>query len=70
MRFTRTQVVEVGAVNLHPDTLDAAREIAPGFDVYALHAEWLGFWEETGRKRLTSPDAAFLGWLKGRATRG
>lgn len=70
MRFTRVQVIETASVSLHPDTLDAARALAPGFDVYALQAEWQGFWEKTGRKRLTSPDAAFLGWLKGRAARG
>ena len=70
MRFTRVQVIETASVSLHPDTLEAARTIAPGFDIYALQSEWQGFWEETGRKRLTSPDAAFIGWLKGRVARG
>ncbi len=69
MRFTRQQVIESAGIALHPDTIEAARDVAPGWDVYAMQAEWQAFWEDTGRKRLTSPDAAFLGWLKGRVTR-
>lgn len=48
---------------LRPATLDKARALAPGADVYALVAQWHGFWEQTGRAPLRSPDAAFLGWL-------
>lgn len=70
MRFTRVAVVEPTTLSLKSETFEAARALAPGFDVYALQAEWQGFWHETGRKRLSSPDAAFLGWLKGRSTRG
>ena len=51
------------------DTLDAARAMAPGFDVYALEAEWRAFWVTAGRQKLTSPDKAFLGWLRGRVGR-
>ena len=47
-----------------PEALDAARALAPGWDVYTLEAEWRAFWAETGRKRLTSPDKAFVGWVK------
>ena len=54
---------------LKPETLDDARRIAPGFDVHALEAEWRGFWAASGRPALRSPDAAFLGWLKGRVAR-
>ena len=54
---------------LKPETLDAARSMAPGFDVHALEAEWRGFWVASGRPALRSADAAFLGWLKGRVTR-
>jgi hypothetical protein len=42
----------------------------PGWDVYALEAEWRGWWVETGRPRLRSPDKAFLGWVRRRAGRG
>ena len=49
------------------DALEAARSIAPGWDVYALEADWRAFWDQTGRQRLTSPDRAFLGWVRTRA---
>lgn len=51
---------------LSSDALDAARELAPGLDVYALEAEWRGFWLETGRPRLRNADKAFLGWVRAR----
>lgn len=47
-------------------TLAAARGLAPGWDIYALEAEWRAMWERSGRPALRSPDAAFLGWLKKR----
>ena len=52
-----------GAPVLKPDTLEAARARAPGWDVHALEAEWKAWWDSTGRPRLRSPDRAFLGWL-------
>jgi plasmid replication initiation protein len=55
---------------LSPDTYDAARGLAPGFDVYGLEAEWRAWWAETGRVRLGAPDRAFLAWVVKRATRG
>ena len=48
---------------LKPETLDAARTLAPGADVYALEAEWRAFWAGSGRPRLRSADRAFLGWV-------
>ncbi|MGX9357540.1 replication initiator protein A [Roseobacteraceae bacterium S113] len=48
------------------EAMAAARGLAPGWDVYALEAEWRGFWASSGRKRLSSPDKAFLGWVKRR----
>ena len=53
------------APHLDPATLEAARALAPGADVYALVARWQAWWEDTGRPRLGNPDAAFLGWVKG-----
>jgi len=52
------------------EVLDAARALAPGLDVHALEAEWRSWWIETGQPKLTAPDRAFLGWVKGRAGRG
>lgn len=71
--FTRrAQVIEptqAGGPVLKAATLEAARRMMPGLDVYALEAEWRDFWASTGRARLNSPDRAFLGWLKARAER-
>ncbi|WP_425093899.1 replication initiator protein A [Tropicimonas sp. S265A] len=51
---------------LAPDTLQEARILAPGWDVYALEADWHAFWAGSGRPRLRSPDKAFLGFVKAR----
>ena len=51
---------------LNPETLDAARALAPGWDVYSLQSEWIAYWTSTGRVRLRNPDRAFLGWLRKR----
>ncbi|MBY6006616.1 replication initiator protein A [Salipiger bermudensis] len=70
LRVTRrAQVVEPdapGAPLLRPETLDTARELLPGADVYALEADWRSFWADSGRPRLGDPDKAFLGWLRKR----
>jgi plasmid replication initiation protein len=47
-----------------PEALDEARRLAPGADVYALQASWRAFWARSGRPRLRSPDAAFLGFVR------
>jgi hypothetical protein len=61
----RDAVIEAaGRPMLASTTYEVAREIAPGWDVYALEAEWRAWWVETGRPRLSSPDKAFLGWLR------
>ncbi len=48
---------------LRPDTLETARTLAPGADVYALQAEWEAMWRASGSPALRSADKAFLGWL-------
>lgn len=47
-----------------PAALDEARRLAPGADVHALQADWRTFWARSGRPRLRSPDAAFLGFVR------
>ena len=49
---------------LRPETLDEARALAPGADVYALEADWRAYWVRSGRPRLRAPDRAFLGWVR------
>ncbi len=57
------------APHLAPDTLEHARVLAPGADVYALEAQWQSWWAETGRPALRNPDRAFLAWVKKQAQR-
>lgn len=54
---------------LAADTMQAARDLVPGADVYALEAEWRAWWVASGRPRLHAPDKAFLGWVAKRAAR-
>ncbi|MCA0922802.1 replication initiator protein A [Pseudooceanicola nanhaiensis] len=68
-RRTAAPTAAQGGPVLSQEALDEARRLAPGRDVYALEAEWRGFWDSTGRVRLSSPDRAFLAWVKGRASR-
>jgi plasmid replication initiation protein len=71
MVITRKRLVEdtAGLPAFDADTLDAARAMAPGWDIYALESEWRGYWVTTGRPKLARPEKAFLGWLRGRITR-
>ncbi len=55
---------------LKAQTLETARARMPGADVHALAAEWQAVWARTGRQRLRSADAAFLGWLARRGPAG
>lgn len=49
---------------LSPETLEQARALAPGHDVYALEAQWRAVWAASGRPALRAPDRAFLGWIR------
>lgn len=51
---------------LRAATIETARGLAPGWDIHALEAEWRAIWARSGRPRLRSADAAFLGWLRKR----
>ena len=70
IRFTpKGQMVEAPATppRLSEAALERARELRPGWDVYALEADWRAVWARSGAPKLRSPDAAFLGWVKKRA---
>ena len=49
---------------LAPETLEQARALAPGQDVYALEAQWRMVWIKSGSPALRMPDRAFLGWIR------
>ncbi len=70
IRVSRRTLFDIGPSPLPPEALDRARELAPGWDVHALEAEWRSWWSGTGRPRLTAPEKAFLSWLEGRVKRG
>lgn len=71
IRVTRRRLIEdiPGLPPFDAATLEAARQLAPGWDIYALEAEWRAFWVTSGRQSLRAPGKAFLGWLRGRVTR-
>ena len=75
IRFAnRITVLEAGqGLQLPPlasATHDAARAIAPGWDIYALEAEWRAYWVASGRARLRSADRAYLGYVRARMGQG
>ncbi|WP_172332296.1 replication initiator protein A [Mangrovicoccus sp. HB161399] len=64
-------VLEGGAARpvLPPEAHEAAREVAPGWDVHALEADWRGYWAASGRPKLRSPKRAFVAYCVKRAAR-
>lgn len=70
IRVTRRGAAVADGPLLPPEALEAAKARAPGWDVHALEAEWRGWWAETGRRRLSDPGRAFLGWVEKRVARG
>ncbi len=68
IRFSQKHAVTEPGVGdapvLKSATLERARSLMPGADVYALEAEWRAMWARSGRPRLRQADAAFLGWVK------
>ena len=69
IRFTARGAVIEDGLQLPPlsaDALAAARALAPGMDIYVLEAEWRDFWARSGKPRLRSADAAFVGFVKAR----
>ena len=71
LRVSRRDVVVLpmagqGGPVLKSATIEMARTMMPGWDIYALEADWRAVWQQSGRPSLRSPDAAFIGWLKKR----
>lgn len=63
----RRVLEEEGAPVLPSEAYEAAREVAPGMDVYALEADWRRYWLVTGKPRLRSPIRAFVAYCAKRA---
>ena len=62
----RAALIEPAGPLLSSEAIERVREIAPGWDVYALEAEWRDYWLRSGRQRLRSADLAFVGFVKRR----
>ena len=58
----------VTSPHLSVEALDEAKALMPGMDIYALEAEWRGFWVKSGSPLLRSADQAFIGWIKKKRT--
>ena len=62
--------VEMGAApRLDPEIFHDARSVAPGYDIYVLHEEWVAWWHDMGRPDLKNPGAAFIGFCRKRHER-
>lgn len=51
---------------LSPETIEKAKNVAPGLDIYFLEEQWRNHWAATGKPVLDSPQAAFIGFCKKR----
>jgi hypothetical protein len=49
---------------LEPDAFEAAREAAPGWDVYYLEQEWRQWMSDGGMDAPKSPGKAFVGFCR------
>jgi hypothetical protein len=50
---------------IKPETIEKARKIlGRTFDVYAIEADWMHWWEQSGKPALQSPDGAFINFCK------
>ena len=59
-------------VNLRPDTFEAARRAAPGWDVYVIEREWREWVVsllDQGMEPPRNPDNAFIGFCRKWAAR-
>lgn len=58
-----------GLPALPPRVFEEARAAAPGYDVYELEQVWREWWVSSGRPKLDSPAAAFVGFCASRHKR-
>ena len=62
----RDKQLDLFDVRLRPDTHEKARELAPGWDLYMLEAEWREWGAQQPGWPPDKPDGAFLGFRKQR----
>lgn len=66
----RGGVIEAEGPLLSAEAIEAARALAPDWDIYALEADWRRYWEVSGRPHLRSPAKAFAAYCAKRAAKG
>ena len=54
----------ISAIRLDPETLQDARSVAPGWDIYMLEQEWRSWMADGGLDAPRDPDKAFLGFCR------
>jgi len=54
----------ISAIRLDPETLQNARAVAPGWDIYMLEQEWRSWMADGGLDAPRDPDKAFLGFCR------
>lgn len=65
----KPSAVEVTYPRLDPEAYHHAKQVAPGYDVYALEHDWRDWWVESGMPELHSPGKAFIGFCRNRYQR-
>lgn len=68
--FERRDVARLGdspsraRVHLRPETMEKARTLARGWDVYVIESDWRVWMADSGMDPPKNPDSAFLGFVK------
>lgn len=65
----RPPAPEVTYPRLDPEAYHFAKQVAPGYDVYALEQEWRDWWVQSGMPELGNPGKAFIGFCRARYQR-
>jgi plasmid replication initiation protein len=60
---------EITYPTLDPEAYHFAKQVAPGYDVYALEGEWREWWVQSGMPELGSPGKAFVGFCRSKHQR-
>lgn len=63
-RKTDDVIVSSSREPLMPETLDAARRLLPGIDVYALEADWRAACQRSGQRPQAMSQETFLAWVR------
>lgn len=56
-----------GAPILDPEAYNDARIVAPGYDPYWLHQEWIDMWVASGKQPIKDAEKAFIGFCRKRS---